>query len=441
MSIELLTLILFASVFLLFSTGLPIAFALGAVGAGFAIIIWGADHLPILASAAYSSVVSLNLIAIPLFVFMGWVFERSGIADDLFQAVYVWLGNVPGGLAIGTLLISTIFAAMCGGVDAAIFMLAAVALPPMLKRGYDKRMAIGTVVVGALLGIIIPPSIMVIVYCVQTGESVGRLYLGCMLPGLMLAGLYMLYIGIRCRLNPRLGPPAPPETRMGWGVRIASLKSVILPLLLVLFIIGGIYGGIVSPLEASAVGATGAIVIAAVYRRLTWAMLKEVIYKTVFVCGFLGWLLIGVSIFVSVYQGIGAPELAIKIAQALPGSGLLTLITTQITILLSGMVMDDFAVVMIFGPVFAPAIEALGYSTLWYGVLFMVNMQLAMLTPPYGYAVILTSAAVSKEYAIPIVEIYRAVLPFIGIQLFVLILIMIFPQIATFLPNLLIGGG
>ena len=441
MSIELLTLILFASMFLLLATGMPIAFAIGAVATAFAIALWGPEHLTILASAAYSSITNINLAAIPLFVFLGWVFRYSGIGDDLFEAVYVWLGNVPGGLAIGCMLISVLFGAICGDMMAVIFMLAAIALPAMLKRGYDKHLAVGTIIVGGLLGLMIPPSIEIIVYSTTVGESVGKMYLGCLIPGLIMAILYILYIGIRCRLNPKLGPPAAVETRIDWRARIASLRSVGLPLLLILVIMGGIYGGIMSPLEASAVGAVGALIAAAIYRRLTWRVVRESVYSTIRLAGFLVWILIGVSAFTSVYQGIGAPDLALKLAYAMPGGGWGTIAVMQTALLGFGTIMDDWAMILIFGPIFVFVIEALGFNTLWYGVVFLINIQVAFLTPPYGFALFIMRAAVPKEYNITMIDIYRSVIPFIGCTVLTLILVVLFPSLATFLPNLIFGGG
>lgn len=440
MSIELLTLILFASMFLLLATGLPIAFTIGAVAVVFAIVLWGPDHLSIIASAAYSSLINVNLVAIPLFVFLGWIFRFSGIGDDLFETVYIWLGRVPGGLAIGCLIISVLLGAICGDLAAAIFLLATVVLPPMLKRGYDKYLATGCVMVGGLLGLIVPPSIETIVYCTAIGESVGKMYLATFTPALIMATLYILYIGIRCRLNPKLGPPAYPEKRIDWGARIASLRSVSLPLLLIFLIMGGIYGGIMSPLEAASAGAVGSVIVAGVYRRLNWQIIKDSVYNTLRIAGFLAWILMGVSCFTSVYQGIGAPDLAVKLAHAMPGGGWGTIAVMQFSLLGLGTVMDDWAIILIFGPIFVSVIKTLGFNSLWYGAVFLVNMQIAFLTPPYGFALFIMRAAAPKEYNITMLDIYRSAIPFVGAAVLALIIVMLFPLLATFLPDLIIGG-
>lgn len=438
MSIEFLTLILFASILTLLALGIPIAFALGGVSVVFAIVFWGFDRLYILASAAYSNLQDLNLVAIPLFVLMGWILQKSGLADDLFEAMYVWLGNVKGGLAMGTILVATLFAAICGELVAAIFTITAIALPPLLKRGYNKHLAIGSVMAGALLGLIIPPSIEIIIYSSVTGESVGRMYLGAFVPGLVLAGLYILYIGIICHLHPELGPPAPAETRADWGVRIAKLKGVTAPLLLLLAIVVGIYSGAITPMEASTVGAVGAFILAAIYRRLNWKAVKESVHMTLRISSMIAWLLIAVGIFTAVYSGIGAQQLALRIAELMPGGGWGVIILTQLALIVFGMFLDDFAVIMIFAPIFSTVVTRIGFDSLWYGILFLVNMQLAFLTPPYGFALFCMRAAVPEGIDISMADIYRAALPFIGLQLLALIIIMIFPPLATFLPHLII---
>ena len=438
MSIELITIILFAFTFLLLGLGLPISFAMGGVGAIFAVAFWGIDHLPILALAAYGNLQDLNLAAIPRFVVRGWILQASGIADELFEVMHGWLGSIRGGLAIGVIILSTVFAAICGELVAAIFTITTIALPPMIKRGYDKVLSVGCIMAGGLLGIIIPPSLEVIVYASMTGESVGRMYLGTFIPGLILAGLYILYISIRCGLRPELGPPIPVEARMSWIEKIFKLKGVISPLILLIAIMGGIYSGAVSPMEASAVGATGAIIAAIIHRRLTRKVLKEAVGMTLRISAMAAWLLIGIGVFTSVYSGIGALDLAEKIARSMPGKGWGVIILTQLSLIIFGMFLDDWAVIMIFAPIFVSVIKTLGFDSLWYGVLFMVNIQLAFLTPPYGFALFCMRAAVPDGIEISMRDIYRAAIPFIGLQFICLLLIMLFPGLTTWLPQLFI---
>ena len=438
MGIELTTLILFASLLALLTTGIPIAFAIGGVSVLFAIIFWGIDHLYILASASYSNLQDLNLVAIPLFVLMGWILQESGIADDLFEAMYVWMGSLKGGLAMGTILISMLFAAICGELVAAVFTLTSIALPSLLRRGYNRELAIGCVMAGALLGLIIPPSIILIIYSSVTGESVGRMYLGAFGPGVILSGLYIFYIGVRCNLKPELGPPAPPETRVGWSLRFSKLKGIAAPLGLLLCIVGGIYSGAVTPMEAASVGAIGAFICAAIYRRLNWKVVKEAVRMTFQISSMVAWLLIALGLFTSVYTGIGAHKMALNIAGAIPGGGWSIIIIMQLALIIFGMFMDDFAVIMIFGPIFSNVVRLIGFDTLWFGILFMVNIQLAFLTPPYGFSLFCMRAAAPDDLNVTMAEIYRAALPFIGLQFIGLIIVMIFQPLATYLPRLII---
>ena len=437
MSIEVITLLLFLSMFVVLATGLPIAFSIGSIAVIFAIFMWGPPRLPIIAAASFTQMSNLNLAAIPLFVFLGYVFSNSGVGDDLFETVSIWMGHIPGGLLIGCLLISILFGAICGDLAATIFMLGAIALPPMLDRGYDKYLVLGAIAAGGLLGLIIPPSIEIIVYCAVTGESVGKMYLGCLIPGFMLGGFYMLYVWIRCMLNPKLGPPQGLE--ITWKIRFTSLKAVILPLILVISLMVGIYGGIMSPLEASSVGAIGAIIVAAIYGRLSFKVLVNSMTSTLKIAGFLAWLLMALGCFTAVYEGMGASDLANKLATAMPGGGWLTVVVMQLMILGFGMVMDDWAIILIFGPIFSNVVETIGFDTLWYGVLFLINMQLAFLTPPYGFALFFMKAACPDKYQVTIIDCYKGAFPFILLVMLTIIIVMIFPSIATFIPTMIIG--
>jgi tripartite ATP-independent transporter DctM subunit len=242
-SVELASLLLFASMFTLLATGIPIAIALAGVAVVFCIAFWGFDRIYILASAGFSSLQNVNLVAIPLFILMGWIIYKSGVADDLFDTMHVWMGNVKGGLAMGTIVIGALFGAICASLVPALLTITTVALPALLKRGYDKRLALGCIMVSGLLSFLIPPSVVMIIFSSVTGLSIGRMYLGALVPGFLLASLYILYIGVRCRFQPELGPPAPSETRIGWGVRIAKLKGVAAPLVLLVSMLVGIYSG------------------------------------------------------------------------------------------------------------------------------------------------------------------------------------------------------
>jgi tripartite ATP-independent transporter DctM subunit len=437
MSIELLALVVVAAMLLLLVLGMPIAFVLGGISAIVAVTLWGPDHLYILASAAFSQLQDLNLAAIPLFVLMAWVFQRSGIAEDVFTAINLWFGRIPGGLAIGVIIVATVFAAIIGELVAAIFTITTIALPSMLDRGYDPALTIGCIMAGALLGLIIPPSIEVIVYASVTGVSVGRMYLGTLVPGLLLSSLYILYIVVRCRLSPEIAPPVQDE-RAGLDENLAAFKGILAPLVLILVIIGGIYSGAITPLEASAVGATGALIIAMLRGKLSLELVRRSMMQTLNVSTMIAWLLIAIGTFSTVINGLGATDLGAAIAGAVPGERWGAVILTQLALIGFGMYLDDFAVIMIFGPIFQSTVTSLGFDGLWYGVLFMINMQLAFLTPPYGFALFCMRAAIPPQYGIGMGTIYIAAFPFILIQLLCLALVMVFPSLATWLPSVVI---
>jgi len=442
-SVELASLLLFASMFTLLATGMPIAIALAGVAVAFCIAFWGFDRIYILASAGFSSLQNVNLVAIPLFILMGWIIYKSGIADDLFDTMHVWMGNVKGGLAMGTIVIGALFGAICASLVPALLTITTVALPALLKRGYDKRLALGCIMVSGLLSFLIPPSVLMIIFSSVTGISIGRMYLGALVPGFLLATLYILYIGIRCRFQPELGPPAASETRIGWGVRIAKLKGVAAPLVLLVSMLVGIYSGAVTPMEASAIGAIGAIICAAIKRRLSWPVAREALIKTARITCMVGWLLVAIGAFNAVYSGIGARDLASNIATAVPGGGMPVIIIMQFTMFIFGMIMDDLTIVMIFGPIFTAIVQSMDFDTLWFGVLFMVNIQTALSTAPYGFGLFVTKAAATtipelKGFNISLMDVIRGALPFIGLQLVCMALILIFPSLVTFLPSLLV---
>ncbi|MBN1376620.1 MAG: TRAP transporter large permease subunit [Dehalococcoidia bacterium] len=419
---------------------MPVAFSIGAVAVIFTIAFWGIDHLPILAIASFTTLQNTNLVAIPLFILMGWIINESGIANDLFKAMYAWLGNVRGGLAMGTVLLSAFWGAICGDLIASIFTLTTVALPPLMKRGYDKRLAVGCIISGGLLAFLIPPSVGMITFCSVTGLSVGTMYLDSFIPGFLLAALYMIYIGIRCGFKPELGPPAPPEAGINWSVRFSTLKGVIAPLFLLLAMLIGIYSGAVTPMEASAVGVTGALICSALKKRLEWKMLWQSTFMTLRFTCMLGWMFIGVGCFTAVYAGIGAADLARSLAMAVPGGGIVVVIIMQLILLLAGMLMDATAITLILGPIFINVVKTLGFDPYVFGVLFMITMQTANISPPYGFGLFYIRSVIKglpEDYNISMTDVMLGALPFAGIQILCLALILIFPRLVTILPDLI----
>lgn len=435
MDITTITILLFGCMFILLATGIPVAFALGGVGLVFTYFLWGPKALMTIAYAAFDNWSATMLMAAPLFLLMGAMLQESGIADDVYEMFYRWMGGLRGGLAIGTVIICTIFAAIMGISGASTITMGLIALPSMFKRGYNKEMVIGCIAAGGVLGILIPPSVIMIIYAMVARESVGEMFAGGVVPGLLLATFYILYIGIRCYFQPGLGPALPPEERASFKEKLVSLKAVILPICLIIVVLGSIYAGICTPTEASAIGAVGALLCAALYRKLTLTVLKKAMLQTFTLTGMVMWILLGAALFNNLYRAVGAQNLIMGLVDSLGMSPWGVLITMQISLFVLGMLMDDFAIVMLCVPIYVPVIKALGFDTLWFAMLFMVNMQMAYLTPPYGFNLFYMKSIVPP--GITMGDIYRSVIPFVALQMIGLILLMIFPPLAVWLPRAL----
>lgn len=433
MSVTVITVLIFASLIILLVLGLPIAFCMGGVAALFTLLLWKPASLGMLFSVAYGVTDNFVLVAIPLFVFMGMILQHSGVAEEAYDIMYKWIGRFRGGLAIGTVAVCTIFAACVGISAAACVTMGVIALPAMLKHHYDKSIAIGSIAAGAGLGILIPPSVLMIVYGVFASESIGKLFAAGVFPGLVLALLFMLYIGIRCHFQPHLGPAMPSEENPTWGEKIRSLRGSILPILLIILVIGTILTGVCTPTESAAMGALGSILCAAIRRRLTWNMLKEACYQTQRLSCMVVWLIIGGSCFASLYTAVGALEFIKEIVSALPLAPYMILAGMQLTYIVLGMLMDPGGIIMITVPIFVPIIKMLGFDPVWFGILFIVNMEMGYLTPPFGFNLFYLKSIVPKS--ITMMDLYRFIVPFVFIQLLCLIIIMIFPEIALWLPD------
>ena len=414
--------------------GVPIAMALGAVATIAALLFLPSTKLALVASSGYGSLQDLNLAAIPMFTFMGWMLQKSHIADDMYAGLEVLLRRVPGGLAVGTIIVSAVLGAVMGELVAALVTVSALALPAMLSRGYDIRLTLGTIMAGALLGLIIPPSIEIIVYASTTGASLGRLYLAAFLPGVLLSVIYITYVMVRCKLNPDLAPTtaAPADYRES----IRHILNMMLPFGLIIVLIVGIYSGAFSPMEASTVGVALSVLIALVRKRLNFSVLRQSLIMTVQVATMIAWLFIAIGVFMSVFNSLGGLSAARDLAASAPGGRWANLLFSQVTLLLGGAFIDDFALIMLFGPVFSSAMTDFGFDRYWYGILFILNMQVAFLTPPYGFALFCMRAGLPSDSKITMGDIYWAAVPFILLQIVCLGLVMIIPGIATFLPNL-----
>ncbi|TDY59501.1 tripartite ATP-independent transporter DctM subunit [Aminivibrio pyruvatiphilus] len=435
MSIELISILLFGSMLLLLVSGLPVAFVLGGLAVVFTGVFWGPESLFIILARTFSMMSSTTLVAAPLFVLMAVVLERSGVAEDLYEMMYRWSGGVKGGLAVGTVLVCTLIAAMSGIASTGVVMMGVMALPEMLKRGYDKRIATGCILAGGVLGPLIPPSIALVLYGTMAQVSIGGLFAGGMAAGLVCSLLIVGYILIRCYINPKMGPAIPVEERADWDAKIASLKGVILPLLLITAVLGSIYSGIATPTEAAAVGALGAFVCSAIHRRLTWDLIKSVAYTTIQVQGFMMWILFAAQGFAAVYMGLGASRMVVNLVREYQVGWWTMLIGIQVVWFLLGCVIDAWSILMITLPIILPLMPLYGFDPLWLGVLYAVNTQTGYLTPPFGTMLFMMKGIAPKEVTMS--DIYRSIVPFVTTQLFCLVLCILFPRIVTWLPDLL----
>ena len=437
MSIELLTFLFFFSLLVFLLLGLPLSFVLGGVSVIFLYYTWGPESFYMVAAQSWGAMNKFTLVAVPLFIFMAMILERSGTANDLYEMMYLWFGPVKGGLAIGTVVICAIFSAMCGISGAAVVSMGTIALPSMLKRNYDKLIAVGCINSGGGWGILIPPSVIMILYALISGESVGKLFAGGVFPGLLLLVLVSSYIAIRCIIQPHMGPALPPEDRGDWSKKIKSLKAVFLPILIVLMVLGSIIGGITTPTEAAGMGVLGAIISAAVYRQLTWRLIVEACIRTFRLTGMIMWILFGAYCFSAAYHGMGASHFIESIMQYIPGGPWGTIIFIQSVIFLLAMVLDPAGIMMICVPIFLPVVKAHGFDPIWFGILFTINMEIGYMTPPFGFNLFYMKGIVPPSISMG--DIYRSVIPFTIVESAGLALVMIFPAIATWLPNVVLG--
>lgn len=431
------TLGMFGAMLVLLALGAPLTWALLSVGTTFAYFLWGPGGLNLLAVSSFAAMDNFLLVALPMFIFMGLVLQKSGITDALFEMISKIMGGVPGGLGVGTVIICALIAAMAGVSGAATVSLGVIALPAMLQRGYDKKLVTGTIMAGGALGFLIPPSVLMILYAFLAKESVGKLFAAGIGPGLLLAAIYMSYVFIRGAINPKLAPPIPVEDRVDFVGKLKSLKALILPGTLIGTVLSFIILGVTSPSEASAVGAAGAVVCAAIYRTLTWEMLKHALFDTTKLMGMLIWITLAAVFFSKVYLGLGAGMILEEFIEDFDLSPHMVIFAMLACYFLLGMFLDDFAIVFITVPLFVPIVESLGFDTVWFAVLFIISMQTAYLTPPFGYNLFYMRAVAPPE--ITIYDLYKAAIPFIFLQILGLVLVIIFPQIALWLPELLFG--
>ena len=436
MSIATITLIIAASLLVLVATGFPVAFCLLAI-AVFGIVFWvGSAALTSLASVALVSTTTDYFIALPMFIFMAAVLQVSGVGSALYETMYKWMAGLRGGLAMGTVVISTLMAAMTGVAATSTVTMGILAYPEMRKRGYGKDMAMGCIPAGGCLGPLIPPSIPMIIVAGLSGISIGKLFMAGVFPGFLTSFLFIVYIGARCLRNPALGPPIPLTERANWRKKFVSLRGVLLPILLIILVLGGIYTGIVTPSEAGGVGAFGALVIAVIYRNLNWKNMKEAVLTSLRVNAMIFWIILGGSMF-SVMLGLtGVKDFIAEILIAGAASRWVVLILMLVIVYLMGMFMDATAIAIICIPIFAPIVLELGFDMLWFGFIFTMDMLIGFITPPFGVNLFYFKGL--GHPGVTMTDVYRSVLPFVALITIAWILCIIFPPIATWLPGKMI---
>ena len=436
MDLWLVTAILFGILIFSLALGIPISFALAGIAVIFTFFFWGSKGLIMIFSSSYDKGTEFILVALPLFVLMANFLEVSGIAEDLYGLMYRWVGNIPGGLASGTVIICAIFAAMAGISGVATVTMGLIAIPSMLKRKYDKRLAVGTVAAGGALGVLIPPSIIAIIFGSVAGISVGKLFIGGVVPGITLSIIFIIYITIQCVVNPKLGPSI--GEKFSVKEKIMALKAIIFPLVLIFLVLGSIFSGAATPTESAGVGALGAIIACIINRRLTWKSTQTALLRTLAVSSMCMWIVFGATCFSRIYSAIGASQFMTHLVTGLPVSPTTIIWFMMIIYIILGCFIDPAGMCLITVPVFLPIVTDLGFDPLWFGILFIVNTEMAFLTPPFGFNLFYLKAIVPKD--ITMGDIYRSITPFVACQFICLVLVLYIPDLAVWLPNQMISS-
>jgi tripartite ATP-independent transporter DctM subunit len=426
----LMTFLMFAGLLFGLFLGHPLAFVLGGLAVIFGLLAWGTACFPLFVSRILGLTDNFILVAIPMFILMANLLQQSGVADGLFDSLRYLLGRVRGGVALAVVAVCTVFAACTGVVGASVVSMGLLALPMMIRYGYDKRLSAGTICAGGTLGILIPPSIMLIVMADMSGLSVGRLFIGSVVPGLVLAGLYMAYILILCGRRPELGPPLSPEERRLVPVKKRlrmALVSLVPPALLIMGVLGSIFSGVATPTEASGVGAFLALLMTIAYRRLSWRMLKETTLSTAKTVSMVMVILVGATCFTGVFMGIGGGKVISSLILGL-GLGKWGVFALMLMIVFAfGAFIDWIGIVYLTFPIFLPISVEMGFDPLWFVVCIAVCLQTSFLTPPFGYALFYMKGIASETLTTS--DIYRSIVPFVILMLFGLFVCILFPNL------------
>ena len=434
MSIEVSTIVILASITMMLWIGLPFAMATGLVSCVFALFLFGPDALSIVPSRTYSFMTEFVLASVPMFIFMAALLERSGVTNEMFKAVHIWAGGVPGGVGVATMFMAVIIGATIGVIGGEVTLLGIVALPQLFRLKYERKLAIGTICAGGALGSMIPPSIILVFFGLAGNVSIGDLLLASVMPALLLAGLYCAYILVRCYLDPSMGPPAPAEERaIPVLEKLKLMKGLVLPSIIVLLVMGSIYAGLASVTESAALGVFGVLFAVWVRKELTWKMFWESLKQTMSNCGTVLWLVFGANALIGVYNMMGGIAFMQRLVNGMNLTPFMLIVVIMVIWVILGSFLEWIAIMLLTLPIFMPMIKAAGYDPVWFGILFNLNMQIAYLSPPFGGACFFLKSVAPPDVTME--EIFASCWPWMGLQIVALGLVMYFPQIALWLPR------
>ena len=435
MSSNMILVVMFGSLTLFMLSGLPIAFVLGGLSLLFTVTLWETEAVIVLVLQIFDTMKSEALLAIPLFILMACILQRSGVIEELYRAMELWFGRLRGGLAIGTVIICVVMAAMTGVVGAAVTAMGILALPEMLRRGYRPQLALGTICASGTLGILIPPSVLTIVYAVTAQISIGQMLIAGIVPGLILASLYIAYLLVVGWLRPDWMPLDPQARRAPWGEKLRALRALVFPSMLIVLILGSIFFGIATPTESAAVGVAGAMIPAAFKRRLQMQMLREAGVDTLKATSMILWITLGAKAYVAIFTGLGGADTLLAFIQGLEVNRWVILGAMMLLLVFLGTVLDELGIILLTVPVFLPIVRLLGFDEIWFGVLYAITIQMGYISPPFGYTLFYIKGTLPPHIGMGAV--YAGVMPFFVLQFVGLLICAALPDLVTFLPKLM----
>ena len=435
MSSTMILVLMFGGLTLFMLSGLPIAFVLGGLSLLFTVTLWNESAVVVLVLQIFDTMKSEALLAIPLFILMACILQRSGVIEQLYRAMELWFGRLRGGLAVGTVVICVVMAAMTGVVGAAVTAMGILALPEMLKRGYKPELALGTICASGTLGILIPPSVLTIVYAVTAQISIGQMLIAGIVPGLILAGLYIAYIVVVGWLKPEWVPLDRSAVQVPLREKLVALKALVMPALLIVLILGSIFFGIATPTESAAVGVGGALVPALLARKVNVAMLREAGTDALKATSMILWITIGAKAYVAIFTGLGGADALLDFIRGLDVNRWMVLGAMLLLLVFLGTVLDEIGIILLTVPVFLPIVRTLGFDELWFGVLYAITIQMGFISPPFGYTLFYIKGTLPPQLGMA--QVYRGIVPFFLLQAVGLLICAALPDLITYLPRLM----